>query len=155
MKKIFQIVSLVTLTTGLLCLSGFVQANQSATKTSKPAPATKTVVEDEAEPNVEQSKNFEYKCELGNSLTMYTNSGDQQHIAMRWKKRLYRMTRVSTSTGAHRFENQKAGFVFISIPAKGLLLDSHKGQQLANECTTPQPLMAEAQGILDVEVQVK
>ncbi len=155
MKKIFNIVSLVTLTAGLLCLSGFAQSSTSTSKATKPTSTTKIVDEDEAEPNIEKSKMYDYKCELGNSLTMYTNMNDREHIAMRWKKRLYRMTRVSTSTGAHRFENQKLGFVFISIPAKGMLLDSHKGQQLANECTTPQPLMAEAQGLIDVEVQAK
>lgn len=145
MKKISKIFSLATLAGSLLSLAAPTLAAplSGKTKTSKAAPTPQAVNEDEAEPNIEQSKHHEYKCELGNSLTLYTNADDQQ-VAMRWKKRLYKMTRVTTSTGADRFENQKAGFVYIGIPAKGLLLDSHKGQQLANECKTTEPVLAQA-----------
>jgi acyl-CoA synthetase (AMP-forming)/AMP-acid ligase II len=114
---------------------------KATSKASKPAPVKD---EDEAEPDIQSSKNAEYKCELGNSLTMYTNPDDPHHIAMRWKKHLYRLTRVETTTGANRFENQKAGFVWIGIPTKSLLLDSRRGQQLANECQTTEPVLADA-----------
>ena len=80
---------------------------------------------------------IEYKCELGNTLTIFRNDGDDNYIALRWHKVLTRMKRVATTTGAHRFENKRSGLVWIGIPAKGLLLDSRKGQQLANECKDP------------------
>jgi len=51
---------------------------------------------------------------------------------------MHSMHRVSTTTGAHRFENAKNGLVWIGIPAKGMLLDSKKGKQLANECRSPE-----------------
>ena len=73
-------------------------------------------------------------CELGNKLTLYRNANDMDHMALRWNQRVHRMTRVSTSTGANRFENEKFGLIWIGIPAKGMLLDSKRGQQLANEC---------------------
>jgi hypothetical protein len=88
----------------------------------------------EPEPSIEQSADTEYKCELGNSLVMYAHPEDDQSLAMRWRNRLYKLTRVETSTGAHRFENQKVGLVWINIPSKGMLLDSRRGNQLANEC---------------------
>ncbi len=89
----------------------------------------------------------EYKCELGNTLTIFRNDGDDNYIALRWHKVLTRMKRVATTTGAHRFENKRSGLVWIGIPAKGLLLDSHKGQQLANECKDPtQTALAKAAG---------
>ena len=88
----------------------------------------------EPEPNIEKSADTEYKCELGNSLVMYEHPEDNQSLAMRWRNRLYKLTRVETSTGAHRFENQKIGLVWINIPSKGMLLDSRRGHQLANEC---------------------
>ncbi|MBR7798642.1 hypothetical protein [Undibacterium fentianense] len=88
----------------------------------------------EPEPSIEQSDDTEYKCELGNSLVMYAHPEDNQSIAMRWKNRLYKLTRVETSTGAHRYENQKVGLLWINIPSKGMLLDSRRGHQLANEC---------------------
>ena len=102
---------------------------------------------DEIEPDVHEDKNYDYTCELGNSLTMYTHGGSIEHIAMRWKKHLYVMHRVDTTTGAYRFENTKAGFIWIGIPAKGLLLDSRKGQQLANECHSTVPMMADATAV--------
>ncbi|MES2106631.1 MAG: hypothetical protein V4634_21610 [Pseudomonadota bacterium] len=119
-------------------------AAKAKAKAAKPAETPAVQDEDDIEPDVGQSKTFEYKCELGDSVTMYTNVEDDKHIAMRWKKRLYRLTRVDTTTGANRFENKKAGFVWIGIPAKGLLLDSIRGHQLANECKTTEPLAAQA-----------
>ncbi|MFZ6871193.1 hypothetical protein ACO0LF_03900 [Undibacterium sp. Di27W] len=116
---------------------------KSTAKAAKPAAAQANKEDDEPEPDVALHNNFDYKCELGNSLTMYTNPEDADHVAMRWKKRLYRLTKVDTTTGAVRFENRKAGLVWIGIPAKGLLLDSHKGQQLANECKTEAASLAE------------
>jgi len=127
------------------------KASSKASKTS--AHAAKD--EEEAEPDVQLHASTDYKCELGNSLTMYSNADDPQHIAMRWKKRLYRLSRVETTTGANRFENPKAGFVWIGIPAKGLLLDSRKGLQLANECKTQQQILAESSANADTAVQTK
>ncbi len=98
--------------------------------------------EAEAEPNIQDSQNIEYKCELGNTLVMYAKASDEQSLAMRWKNRLYKLTRVATSTGAHRFENERSGLVWIDIPAKGMLLDSHRGHQLANECKKTQIAMS-------------
>lgn len=85
-------------------------------------------------------------CELGNKLTLYRNADDKDHMALRWNQRVHRMTRVSTTTGANRFENEKFGLIWIGIPAKGMLLDSKRGQQLANECKdaeqlTPKPVV--------------
>ncbi|MFZ6753581.1 hypothetical protein ACO0KY_09445 [Undibacterium sp. Dicai25W] len=141
---------------GLMIASSFVfaplsaQAENAPAKTkvsSKAKKAVPTPVEqdpDEIEPDVKEDKNYEYTCELGNSLTMYTHGDNIDNIAMRWKKRLYVLHRVDTTTGAYRFENTKAGFVWIGIPAKGLLLDSRKGQQLANECHSTVPMVADA-----------
>ena len=110
----------------------------SSKKNKKSAPVAAPVVSDEDDivPDIKQSNSHEYQCELSNSLTIYTNAEDDAHIALRWKKKLYRLKRVDTSTGANRFENRKAGFVWIGIPAKSMLLDSKKGRQLANECRT-------------------
>jgi membrane-bound inhibitor of C-type lysozyme len=134
-----------------LCASGLSVSGFAADTTTSPSPAKKQVKAKptkiakansknaeidttEPEPNIEQSADTEYKCELGNSLVMYTHPEDSQSLAMRWRNRLYKLTRVETSTGAHRFENQKIGLVWINIPSKGMLLDSRRGHQLANEC---------------------
>jgi hypothetical protein len=106
----------------------------------KPAPkkaaaaAAAAAHEDDQEPDVTAAATTDFNCDLGNKLTIYRNAEDDKHIALRWKKRLLRLTRVSTTTGANRFENGRNGWVWIDIPTKGMLLDSKKGQQLANEC---------------------
>jgi len=134
-----------------LCASGLSLSAVAADATTSPTPVKKQVKAKptkiakadskkseidttEPEPNIEQSSDTEYKCELGNSLVMYAHPEDNQSLAMRWRNRLYKLTRVETSTGAHRFENQKIGLVWINIPSKGMLLDSRRGHQLANEC---------------------
>ncbi len=104
--------------------------------TSKKASATKkeTHAEADKEPEVKDLQSMVFNCEFGNKLTIYRDANDDQQIALHWNKRTHRMTRVSTATGANRFENAKSGLVWIGIPAKGMLLDSKKGKQLANEC---------------------
>ncbi len=89
---------------------------------------------DEPEPDITDTKVTDYACELGNKITIYTNEKDDSNIALRWKKRLHRLARVGTTTGALRFENKNYGLVWIGIPSKGILLDSKLNRQLANEC---------------------
>ncbi|NYE59009.1 hypothetical protein FHW58_000161 [Duganella sp. 1224] len=111
---------------------------KTAAKAGKKAAAKpvepKAPNEEEDEPVVTNDNVTEFDCELGNKITIYTNAGDDGHIALRWKKRLHRLTRVGTTTGANRFENKLYGLIWIGIPAKGMLLDSKLNRQLANEC---------------------
>jgi hypothetical protein len=106
------------------------------TKSAKAAakPAAKEPNEEADEPSTEGSAVVNYDCELGNKVTIYQNASDEDHIALRWKKKLHRLTRIGTTTGAERFENHLYGLVWIGIPAKAMLLDSKQGHQLANEC---------------------
>jgi hypothetical protein len=76
----------------------------------------------------------EFDCELGRKVTVYTNAADNRRIGLRWKQKLHRLDRVDTQSGADRFEDARNGLVWIGIPSKSMLLDSKKGQQLANEC---------------------
>jgi len=92
--------------------------------------------EEADEPNVAEHAVTDYACELGNKITIYKNASDLDNIALRWKNRLHRLTRVATTTGAERFENKQYGLIWIGIPAKGMLLDSKANRQLANECKT-------------------
>lgn len=112
---------------------------KAVAKTSKKAaaakPAESKAPDEEAdEPAITDSAVTEFDCELGNKITIYANANDDAHIALRWKKRLHRLTRVGTTTGANRFENKLYGLIWIGIPAKGMLLDSKQNRQLANEC---------------------
>ena len=116
------------------------------TKTAKAAKAApvKAPNEEADEPATEGSAVTDFDCELGNKITIYQNASDEEHIALRWKKRLHRLTRIGTTTGAQRFENHLYGLVWIGIPAKGMLLDSKQNRQLANECKTSEQKSAAA-----------
>lgn len=107
-------------------------------------PFSSEAEDDDSEPELGGTLSADFNCELGNKLTIWKNAADDKHIAIRWNKRIHRLTRVDTTTGANRFENRKVGLVWIGIPAKGLLLDSKKGQQLANECKNAEQQQADA-----------
>jgi membrane-bound inhibitor of C-type lysozyme len=109
------------------------KAAGAAAATAAAAAASSAPIE-EAEPDITDTKVTEYACELNNKITIYRNEADDSHIALRWKKRLHRLTRVGTTTGALRFENTNYGLIWIGIPSKGILLDSKLNRQLANEC---------------------
>jgi hypothetical protein len=106
----------------------------TSTKKTTAKKAVKKEAPEEKAPDVAGMQSTAYDCELGNKVTIYHAPEDDQKIAIHWKKHTHEMTRVGTSTGANRFENTKEGLVWIGIPAKSMLLDSKKGQQLANEC---------------------
>jgi len=112
------------------------QAKAKTAPAATPAkmPFSSAADDDDREPELSGTKSADFSCEMGNRLTIYKNDQDDKHIAIRWNQRISRLTRVTTTTGANRFENHKIGLVWIGIPAKGILLDSKKGQQLANEC---------------------
>ncbi|MDN2709013.1 hypothetical protein O0880_06185 [Janthinobacterium sp. SUN118] len=107
---------------------------KAAAKEAHPLAMSVIDKEESDEPDTAGSASTDFNCELGNKITIYTNATDDKHIALRWKKRLHRLSRVGTTTGANRFENRLYGLVWIGIPAKGMLLDSKQGRQLANEC---------------------
>jgi len=117
-----------------------------AKKAAKPAVAASAgaaLIADEKEEDlgkaeIEGSVVTEYTCEFGVKITTYHNDSDDQYIALRWKNSVERLRRIGTSTGANRFENRRYGIVWINIPSKAMLLDSRKGQQLANECRNPE-----------------
>jgi len=127
MKSLFTLVVIAAMSLGMRGAAvDAAPINKSAKRTSKRA----------NQPNVTGMESATYHCELGKKVTIYRNAEDNNAIVLRWNKRLYRMVRIETSTGADRFENEKNGMVWIGIPAKGILLDSRNGRQLANECKT-------------------
>jgi hypothetical protein len=117
-----------------------VAAKPKAKAVVAPPVEPKTPDEEADEPVVTDTSVVEFDCELGNKITIYQNDNDESHIALRWKKRLHRLTRVGTTTGAKRFENKLYGLIWIGIPAKGMLLDSKLNRQLANECRNAEQL---------------
>jgi hypothetical protein len=89
---------------------------------------------DDDVPDTKDAQQVEFNCEFGYKLAIFSKAEEPGHITLRWQQKLLRLTRVTTTTGAERFESLKHGLAWIGIPAKGILLDTNKGRQLANEC---------------------
>lgn len=79
-------------------------------------------------------KTGNFSCDMGNRVDVKFEDKSNESMTLVWKGSSYKMTSVSTSTGALRFENKGDGLVWIQIPAKSMLLNAKLGQQLANEC---------------------
>lgn len=136
MKKDFFALILVSVLFSFSMPPAFA-GTKAPVRTAAPAekmPFSSDAEDDEREPEINGTRSIDFRCEMGHKLTIYEHDGDDRHIAIRWNERLHRLTRVTTTTGASRLENRKVGLVWIGIPTKGILLDSKKGRQLANEC---------------------
>lgn len=75
-------------------------------------------------------------CESGKRMAVFGDQNNDNVIELHWGGGAYQMQRVPTTTGAHRFEHSGSGLVWISIPAKAMLLDRKLGAPVANECRT-------------------
>ena len=121
-------------------------AKPKATDKARPHPKAHSkaaAAAEEPDADISDTTTIEYHCELGSNITLFQNDNDSNHIALRWKKRIHRLERIGTTTGAQRFENRAYGLIWIGIPSKGMLLDSKLNRQLANECkSTDQPTPA-------------
>jgi len=149
MKKDFFVLILVSALFFFSIASAFAE-KKAPVKTTAPAkkmPFSSDAEDDEREPEISGTSSTDFHCEMGQKLTIYIKDADDRHIAIRWNKRIHRLTRVTTTTGVNRLENRKVGLVWIGIPAKSILLDSKKGRQLANECRNIESVMTGALAI--------
>jgi hypothetical protein len=74
-----------------------------------------------------------FKCDADDRVSVRMGDG-QRNIVLTWDGATYTMLPVTTSTGALRFEDRTSGLVWIQIPAKSMLLNTRRGQQMANGC---------------------
>jgi hypothetical protein len=75
-----------------------------------------------------------YRCDLNRKVEIRSMAADRSSMVIAWLGREHMMTGIDTASGALRYENADAGLTFLIIVGKAMLLDSHKGQQLANDC---------------------
>lgn len=143
LKKSLIAASLAFVAAGLCSAPAAMAAEKKVAE--KKAAAKKAPAKKKAEPKVEEDTGpseadegdtitTDYRCELGNTLTIFQHADDDSHIALRWKKRIHRLDKVGTTTGAQRYQNPVFGLIWIGIPSKGMLLDAKLNRQLANEC---------------------
>jgi hypothetical protein len=76
-------------------------------------------------------------CELGASVRMTADANAPGYFNLQGKGYKYRMRPVTTSTGAIRLEDEKAGAVWLQLANKSMLMDQKNGRRLADECAHP------------------
>ena len=76
-------------------------------------------------------------CELGDSVQMTADANTPGYFNLQGKGYKYRMKPVTTSTGAIRLEDEKAGAVWLQLANKSMLMDQKNGRRLADECAHP------------------
>jgi len=76
-------------------------------------------------------------CELGASIRLQADANSPGYFNLQGKGFKYRMRPVSTSTGAIRLEDEKAGAVWLQLANKSMLMDQKNGRRLADECAHP------------------
>jgi hypothetical protein len=76
-------------------------------------------------------------CELGASVQMTADTHTPGYFNLQGKGYKYRMKPVTTSTGAIRLEDEKAGAVWLQLANKSMLMDQKNGRRLADECAHP------------------
>lgn len=103
----------------------------------KPQETAESVAGHSPEPDVASASAVDFNCEFGSKITTYQQADDGDHMTLRWQHKLHPLTKVSTTTGATRFEDTAHGLVWIGIPSKNILLDAKSGHPLANECKSP------------------
>lgn len=82
-----------------------------------------------------------FPCELGASVTLSADSTTPGYFNMQGKNFNYRMAPVTTSTGAVRLEDPKAGVVWLQLGNKSMLMNQKQGLRLADECMSPKQVM--------------
>lgn len=75
-----------------------------------------------------------HECELKRSVTVRRVAPDRASLVLAWLGRDHTLQVVPTHTGALRYEDARAGLIWLVISGKAMLLDSRGGRQLANEC---------------------
>jgi hypothetical protein len=76
-------------------------------------------------------------CELGASVRLTADANLPGYFNLQGKGYKYRMRPVTTSTGAIRLEDEKAGAVWLQLANKSMLMDQKNGRRLADECAHP------------------
>ncbi|MGM9479898.1 hypothetical protein ACS5PN_01750 [Roseateles sp. NT4] len=124
-------------------------AAKPAAKAAKPAPAKKAlpppepvlVDADEAQlAAAERAYLGDYACEFKETVLIEKHPKVAGYINVVWKKQVFTMKPVLSSTGALRLEDVTGRTLMIQIANKSMLLDTKIGQRLIDDCVHPEQL---------------
>lgn len=75
-----------------------------------------------------------YGCEFDQNLTVAVNPKHPGYVDVDFKKQVFVMKPVMSSTGALRLEDVKGRALMIQIANKSMLMDVKAGQRMVDEC---------------------
>ena len=75
-----------------------------------------------------------YECEFNQSVDVAMNPKSPGYVDLTFKKAVYTMKAVQSSTGALRLEDVKGKTLFLQIANKSMLMDVKAGQRLVDGC---------------------
>lgn len=112
-------------------------ARTAPAKKAPPAPPPEAPLPD-APPEqlaaAEQTYFGQYACEFDQSLTIAMSPKKPGYVDVDFKKQVFTMKPVLSSTGALRLEDVKGRTLMIQIANKSMLMDVKAGQRLVDEC---------------------
>jgi hypothetical protein len=78
-----------------------------------------------------------YECEFNQAVQILPHMKEAGYLDVSWKKDVYTMKPVLSSTGALRLEDVTGRTLMIQIANKSMLMDTKIGQRLVDECVHP------------------
>jgi membrane-bound inhibitor of C-type lysozyme len=75
-----------------------------------------------------------YRCEEKQTVAVKRVIDGGKKIVIGFAGKDHELSNVVSDTGALRFENKQAGYTWIQLANTALLLDTKKGQRVANQC---------------------
>jgi hypothetical protein len=119
-------------------ISTWAQTPQAAKKGVRPAAMLQEEpVSEEALSIAQRVHVGQMPCELGASVHLSADAAAPGYFQVSGKGFRYRMKTVTTTTGAIRLEDSKAGAVWLQLANKSMLMDQKNGRRVADECAHP------------------
>jgi hypothetical protein len=103
-------------------------------------PSLDNSLTDEALAIAERVHKGHLACELGAFVRLESDESRPGFFHLHGKGFRYHMHPVSTSTGAIRLEDKKAGAVWLQLANKSMLMDQKRGRRMADECAHPEQM---------------
>jgi hypothetical protein len=76
-------------------------------------------------------------CAEDRQVVVAALTGQPGYFKLTTGKTSYTLAPEPTTSGAVRLEDKRSGIVWIQIPAKSMLMDSHRGQRVLDGCQMP------------------
>ena len=105
-------------------------------KAKKAAPAPKALAPASQEQLMAAERTFfgDYECDFKQTIQIAMNPKNVGYVDVAFKKAVYTMKPVLSSTGALRLEDVTGRTLLIQIANKSMLMDVKAGQRLVDDC---------------------